>query len=163
MSASKMRELAKEGDYDAFAKGAPSGLNDKQTQQLYKDVRDGLMIKEGIFEAEMTDELERKREEYVKALKKREDEFKERYGDRWKSVMYATATKMAKDDLGINEGAPSTLQLLMGEQDDSEDSENGKNGKKKKNGKNDKKQKSQVIINPDSSDDDYQRASIDDT
>ena len=46
-------------------------------------------------EAEMTDAQMKKREEIVKELKKKEDEFKERYGDRYKEVMYATATKMA--------------------------------------------------------------------
>ena len=31
-------------------------------------------------------------------MKKDVDDFKKRYGDRWKEVMYATATKMAKGD-----------------------------------------------------------------
>ena len=43
----------------------------------------------------MTDAEMKKREEIVKELKKKEDEFKERYGDKYKEVMYATATKMA--------------------------------------------------------------------
>lgn len=46
-------------------------------------------------EGEMTDAQMKRREEIVKELKKKEDEFKDRYGDRWKEVMYATATKMA--------------------------------------------------------------------
>jgi hypothetical protein len=46
-------------------------------------------------EAEMTDAQIAKREEIVKELKKKEAEFKEKYGDRAKEVMYATATKMA--------------------------------------------------------------------
>ena len=48
-----------------------------------------------VKEQEMTDAQMKRREEIVKELKKKEDEFKERYGDRWKEVMYATATKMA--------------------------------------------------------------------
>ena len=36
-----------------------------------------------------------KREDIVKAMKKKTAGFKERYGDRWKDVMYATATKQA--------------------------------------------------------------------
>ena len=48
-----------------------------------------------VKEAEMTDAQMARREEIVKELKKKEDEFKERYGDKWKEVMYATATKMA--------------------------------------------------------------------
>jgi len=46
-------------------------------------------------EGEMTDAQMKRREEIVKELKKKEDDFKERYGDKWKEVMYATATKMA--------------------------------------------------------------------
>jgi hypothetical protein len=50
---------------------------------------------ETIHEEEMSDAEMKKREEIVKSLKKRTTEFKDRYGDRWKEVMYATATKMA--------------------------------------------------------------------
>ena len=39
-----------------------------------------------------------KREEIVKSMKKNMAGFKERYGERAKSVMYATATKQAKKD-----------------------------------------------------------------
>ena len=44
---------------------------------------------------EMTEAQKAKREEIVKELKKKSDDFKEKYGDRWEDVMYATATKMA--------------------------------------------------------------------
>lgn len=44
---------------------------------------------------EMTDAQMKKREEIVKSMKKDMAGFKDRYGDRAKSVMYATATKMA--------------------------------------------------------------------
>ena len=40
----------------------------------------------------------KKKEHYVKSMKKGLSGFKARYGDRAKSVMYATATKMAKKD-----------------------------------------------------------------
>ena len=39
-----------------------------------------------------------KKEEYVKGMKKKLSGFKQRYGERAKSVMYATATSMAKKD-----------------------------------------------------------------
>jgi hypothetical protein len=52
-------------------------------------------LQEDLSEAEMTADQEKKREEIVLKLKKKEDEFKAKYGDRWKDVMYATATKMA--------------------------------------------------------------------
>lgn len=41
------------------------------------------------------------REDYVKGMKKNKTDFKKRYGDDAESVMYATATKMAKE--GLNE------------------------------------------------------------
>jgi hypothetical protein len=44
---------------------------------------------------EMTPAQEKKREEIVLSMKDKKDEFKKRYGDKWKSVMYATATKNA--------------------------------------------------------------------
>ena len=40
----------------------------------------------------------KKKEEIVKSMKKKMPGFKERYGERAKSVMYATATKLAKKD-----------------------------------------------------------------
>ena len=40
----------------------------------------------------------KKKEEIVMSMKKKMPGFKERYGDRAKEVMYATATKMAKKD-----------------------------------------------------------------
>ena len=39
-----------------------------------------------------------KKEKYVKGMKKRAKDFKKRYGSDYKSVMYGTATKMAKRD-----------------------------------------------------------------
>jgi hypothetical protein len=46
-------------------------------------------------EETMSDAETAKRENIVKSMKKNTQGFKDRYGDRWKSVMYATATKNA--------------------------------------------------------------------
>lgn len=54
-----------------------------------------------IDEAEMSKPEMKKREDIVKGMKKSISGFKDRYGDRWKSVMYATATKKA---MGENVG-----------------------------------------------------------
>jgi hypothetical protein len=51
-----------------------------------------------IEERELTKGESKKKEEYVKGMKKGLSGFKQRYGERAKSVMYATATKMAKKD-----------------------------------------------------------------
>jgi hypothetical protein len=48
-------------------------------------------------EKSLTEPEMKKKEEVVKSMKKGIAGFKERYGDRAKSVMYATATKIAKD------------------------------------------------------------------
>lgn len=48
-----------------------------------------------VAEATMTDTDMKQRENIVKGMKKNAQSFKDRYGDRWKSVMYATATKAA--------------------------------------------------------------------
>lgn len=53
-------------------------------------------FKSFLLEKELTDKEKKKREEVVKALKKNKDDLKKRYGDKWKSVMYAIATEVAK-------------------------------------------------------------------
>ena len=47
MSASKQRQAAAEGDFDAFRKGVPSTLNNKQARELYNNLRAAMQIKEG--------------------------------------------------------------------------------------------------------------------
>ena len=53
---------------------------------------------EQIDERELTKGESKKKEDYVMGMKKKLSGFKQRYGERAKSVMYATATKMAKKD-----------------------------------------------------------------
>ena len=54
-------------------------------------------------ERSLTKGEDNKKEKYVKGMKKSFSDFKARYGDDAKSVMYATATKMAKED-DVDEG-----------------------------------------------------------
>jgi hypothetical protein len=57
-----------------------------------------------IDERSMTDAEMKKREDYVKGMKKNVAGFKSKYGDRAKDVMYATATKMAmKEETQLEE------------------------------------------------------------
>ena len=68
----------------------------KKAKERQSNAKKDLKKEEKFFkEAEMTDAQIAKREEIVKELKKKEADFKEKYGDRAKEVMYATATKMA--------------------------------------------------------------------
>ena len=46
----------------------------------------------------MTEPEKEKKEDIVKSMKKGMSGFKDRYGDRAKNVMYATATKQAMKD-----------------------------------------------------------------
>ena len=50
MSASKMRDAAKRGDYDAFKLGCPQSLSNADCRKLFKDVQRGMGIKEHIEE-----------------------------------------------------------------------------------------------------------------
>lgn len=58
---------------------------------------------ESIEERELTPGETEKKEKYVKSMKKGLAGFKKRYGERGKSVMYATATKMAKEEVEADE------------------------------------------------------------
>jgi hypothetical protein len=64
----------------------------------YNDVN-GVKISEiDLEERSMTEPEMKKKEEIVKSMKKGISGFKDRYGDRAKEVMYATATKQAMKD-----------------------------------------------------------------
>ena len=68
---------------------------------------------EGVSE-EMTDKQMKKREEIVKSMKKKMGEFKDKYGDKAKDVMYATATKMAmKEEAELSEGVIDDLRKIV--------------------------------------------------
>ena len=65
--------------------------------EAYKKV----IYRDSISERDLTDTEEKRREEIAKDLP--DQEFKDRYGARWKSVKMATATKMAKKE-SLDEG-----------------------------------------------------------
>jgi hypothetical protein len=56
-----------------------------------------------VNEVPVSKSVEDDAEKNVKDLKKNTADFKKRYGERWKDVMYATAMKMAKKQHGIGE------------------------------------------------------------
>lgn len=49
-------------------------------------------------EATLTPEQKKKREEIVLAMKPEKEKLIKQYGDDWESVMYAIATKQAKEE-----------------------------------------------------------------
>ena len=84
-----------------------------------------------IAERSLTTGEEKDKEKYVKGMKKSVKDFKDRYGDEYKSVMYATATKMAKEEV-VDEAAAWTRKA----------------GKNKSGGLNEKGRKSYERENP---------------
>tara|TARA_Y100000310_G_C20642090_1_gene794552 strand:+ start:454 stop:732 length:279 start_codon:yes stop_codon:yes gene_type:complete len=57
----------------------------------------GLAIEDLLKERELTEPEEEEKERLVKGMKKGKEDFEKRYGDDAESVMYATATKKAKE------------------------------------------------------------------
>ena len=55
-----------------------------------------------LSERELTKGEEKKKEKYVKGMKKNKDDFQKRYGKDAEAVMYATATKRAKNESSID-------------------------------------------------------------
>ena len=86
----KLKEDEKEDDDKETAKKAKKDEPKKNGKEKVEVDTKLDEVKE-----EMTEAQKAKREEIVKELKKKTEDFKEKYGDRWEDVMYATATKMA--------------------------------------------------------------------
>ena len=97
MSASKMRKSAVDGDLDSFKSGVPN-MSDSDKENLYNDVRKWMNVKEQVQERTLSSNEKKKLEKHIMELKKKTTEFKKKYGDRWKEVMYAIATKLAKGE-----------------------------------------------------------------
>ena len=95
MSASKMRASAMSDDFDTFKQGV---VDQSLANALYDAVRKGM----GLTERELSKGEEKEKERIVKGMKKAKGGFKKRYGKDADAVMYATATKLAKED-NVNE------------------------------------------------------------
>lgn len=80
-----------------LTKGYIQAVKNEEIEVLDADKVNGVQI-DTIEEREMTEPEMKKREEIVKSMKKGMAGFKERYGERAKNVMYATATKQAMKD-----------------------------------------------------------------
>jgi hypothetical protein len=113
---------AKEGQFT----GEPSVKKDKSKKASYEDGEDEAVYEETdkeddmcpecgesydececdgeeMEEAKMSDADMKQRENIVKGMKKSKADLQSRYGDKWKSVMYATATKKAMEAVELEE------------------------------------------------------------
>ena len=79
-------------DLNALMKGIDADL-----KQRKKDLKK--LPKKSVYERPLTKDEKKDKEKYVKGMKKSKGDFEKRYGKDAKAVMYATATKMAKEDL----------------------------------------------------------------
>ncbi len=70
MSASKMRKLAAQNDFEGFANGAPSGMKDRTISMMFDDVRAVVPLEEEFFDSLPIDISE---EDFMKEVKSRLD------------------------------------------------------------------------------------------
>lgn len=83
--------------------------------RILDDSDSSLDIKYPNMKEELDKDQLAKREEIVKAMKDKKAEFQKRYGDKWKSVMYATATKQVKEAVeSSKEPVPSPYANVTG-------------------------------------------------
>jgi hypothetical protein len=88
-------------DSNVAKSGPRKGMVTKSAIQKTKDDIKSRLNKEDVEqfdERELTSTESEKKEKYVKGMKKNLSSFKDSYGKRGKEVLYATATKMAKED-----------------------------------------------------------------
>ena len=97
MSASKMRLAVIQNQLETFKMGVPSGMSSSDAEKMFNAVAKGMGLSEVFYEGKLTDAQKKKREELVLKFKKNKADFVKRYGDRWKEVMYATATRLAQE------------------------------------------------------------------
>jgi molecular chaperone GrpE (heat shock protein) len=83
------------GNGDEVFKGTGVKAIDRKSERHGYDSPEDQKVHE---EREMSSSEMKKREDIVKGMKKNVSSFKQRYGKDAESVMYATATKMAKED-----------------------------------------------------------------
>lgn len=86
--ASKLNHLQSSTPYDKLTENAGY-----QTNRALLDV-----INQALIERKMNEPEEKKKEKYVKGMKKVKGDFEKRYPGKGEEVMYATATKMAKKE-----------------------------------------------------------------
>jgi hypothetical protein len=93
-----------------------------ESNEYHKDRAFLDVILQAIQERKLGPDEEKKREKYVKGMKKVKGDFAKRYGNKGEEVMYATATKMAKKEsvdeaMDVLRGVLSERTLTEGEEE----------------------------------------------
>jgi len=96
MSASKLRQTVLDNNLQGFMSGVTKQAQ-PHAEEMFKKLQ-GIMGVDAVEERSLSKDEEKKKEKYVKGMKKNKSDFKDRYGRDAEAVMYATATKMAKED-----------------------------------------------------------------
>jgi len=100
--------------YKAIYRAIKAIMPDASEQEIKKAATAAATsMEESVNERELTKGEEREKERIVKGMKKNKSDFKDRYGDDAESVMYATATKRAKNE-SLEDELRARLNKLLG-------------------------------------------------
>ncbi len=100
--------------YKAIYRAIKAIMPDASEQEIKKAAKAAATsMEESISERELTKDEEKTKEKYVKGMKKNKSDFKDRYGDDAEAVMYATATKNAKNE-SLEHELRARLNKLLG-------------------------------------------------
>ena len=104
-------------DKDGNDTGVPATLGREggADYELDKLVHTAKTAIDNVKERSLTKDEEKDKEKYVKGMKKNKNDFKKRYGDDAEAVMYATATKMAKESVNELKGDHDRMALADAE------------------------------------------------
>ena len=113
-------DMDKDGDKKEPMKKAVKDKEAKKDKKESLDYKEqlaeqlGQVLSKKKTERSLTKGEEKKKEKYVKGMKKAKGDFKDRYGDDAEAVMYATATKMAKKESKDQETDESGIMYRAG-------------------------------------------------
>ena len=100
--------------YKAIYRAIKAIMPDASEQEIKKAATAAATsMEESVNERSLTKDEEKTKEKYVKGMKKNKSDFKDRYGDDAEAVMYATATKNAKNE-SLEHELRARLNKLLG-------------------------------------------------
>jgi hypothetical protein len=119
LSDKQQKIAAAAGDKDKIDSDDFKALRDKKCSKCGKVNCDCANVKEEVIdERELTPAEMEKREKYVKGMKSKLSDFEKRYPGRGKDIMYATATKMAKEEVELTDEEIETLNQISSQFND---------------------------------------------